>query len=88
MFFEQLKSQPVIALRKRAVADHVSKHDGGEFAYFLSVGVHRSAIEEINFANRRRLLFYIADSFFRRLRGDDFLETRIAAERVPEWEQF
>jgi hypothetical protein len=27
-------------------------------------------------------------SFFRRERGDDFFETRIAAERVPDREQF
>jgi hypothetical protein len=54
MFFEQLERKLVVALRKRAVADHVSKHDGSELAYFLSVGAHRSAIEEINFANWRR----------------------------------
>jgi hypothetical protein len=54
MFFKQLERKLVVSLRERAVADHVGKHDGSELAYFLSVGAHRSAIEEINFANRRR----------------------------------
>ena len=54
MFFKQLERELVVALRERAVADHVSEHDGRELAYFLSVGAHRSAIEEINSANGRR----------------------------------
>ena len=34
MFFEQLERELVVALRERAVAHHVGKHDRGELALF------------------------------------------------------
>src|ERR1700731_1959103 len=41
MFFQQFEREGFVALRHRAVADHVREQDGGEFA-LLGVGAHRS----------------------------------------------
>ena len=41
MFLQQFLGKLFIALRKRAVAHHVGKHDGGELA-LLSFGAHSS----------------------------------------------
>ena len=36
VFLEQLQRQPLVALRKRAVAHHVREHDRGELALFAA----------------------------------------------------
>src|SRR6185503_1555164 len=41
MFFEQLQRERLVALRQRAVAHHVRKHDGGKLAGF-GVAAHFS----------------------------------------------
>ena len=40
MFFEQFESESIVALCQRAVAHHVSEHDGGELALLGVLGRH------------------------------------------------
>ena len=45
MFFEQFESESIVALGQRAVAHHVSEHDGGEFPLLCVLGRH-SALKQ------------------------------------------
>src|SRR5213595_854683 len=45
MFFEQFESELIVALGQRAVAHHVSEHDGGEFPLLCVLGGH-SALKQ------------------------------------------
>jgi hypothetical protein len=74
---KQFEQAPLLRSHQLGVADNVDKEDIGDLKLNLLLNLRGHGGEFYSVRSEG------STSFFRRERGDNFLESRIAAERVP-----